>query len=232
MKVLVSDFDETFFTDEYLENIERVNSFVDNGNMFIIATGRNIKQLKKDIDQYYIKFSYLICNDGAMIFDKDLNLLNRIDIDLKTTKIILKELENDPNVNAVYIDNGFEHVKEITINNNAVLGKYNDQQIAIDNMNKLMEKYNEIHGYISFNWINITNSQVSKGNAIKYLVDYLNLNEKDIYPIGDGINDISMVQMYNGYYMKKNNCVELEKVGINSVNTVRDLMDIIEKQVI
>lgn len=230
MKVLVSDFDETFFTDEYLENIERVNSFVDNGNMFIIATGRNIKQLKRDIDGHQIKFSYLICNDGAMTFDKDLNLLNRIDIDLTTTKIIFEELKKDPNVSAVYIDNGFDHVNQIADNNNAVLGKYIDQQIAIDNMNKLMIKYNEIHGYISFNWMNITNSQVSKGNAIKYLVDYLNLNERDIYPVGDGINDVSMVKMYNGYYMEKNNCLELENVGKGSVKTVRDLMDIIEKQ--
>ena len=39
MKILVSDFDKTLFTDEYELNIELVNKFISEGNIFIIATG-------------------------------------------------------------------------------------------------------------------------------------------------------------------------------------------------
>ena len=67
MKVLVSDFDNTLFTDDYQLNIKKINEFVDKGNLFIIATGRNYNQLKSDIKGKNIKYSYLICEDGAKI---------------------------------------------------------------------------------------------------------------------------------------------------------------------
>ena len=48
MKIVVSDFDNTFFTDKYLENIDIINDFVNKGNKFVIATGRPLYLLKKD----------------------------------------------------------------------------------------------------------------------------------------------------------------------------------------
>ena len=46
------------------KNIEAIKKFVDNGNMFIIATGRNLHQLLNDLVGYEIPVSYYICNDG------------------------------------------------------------------------------------------------------------------------------------------------------------------------
>ena len=59
MKLLVSDFDGTLFNDHYKENIEAVNRFVDAGNLFAIATGRDLNRLLKDLDRN-LKFNYLI----------------------------------------------------------------------------------------------------------------------------------------------------------------------------
>ena len=50
-KIIVSDFDNTFFTDSYKKNIELVNDFVNKGNIFIIATGRPIYLLLNDLDR-------------------------------------------------------------------------------------------------------------------------------------------------------------------------------------
>ena len=52
MKILVSDFDKTFFTDEIKENVELVSKFMEEGNKFIIATGRPLYLLKPELKKY------------------------------------------------------------------------------------------------------------------------------------------------------------------------------------
>ena len=42
--------------------------------------------------------------------------------------------------------------------------------------------------------INIVNSEVSKGNAVKNLCNLLNVDIKDTIAFGDDINDLSMLQ--------------------------------------
>ena len=88
MKLIVSDFDLTFFDENYDENIELINSFVDKGNMFIIATGRSYELLKKEIENKNIKFKYLICSDGAVILDENLNIIRQIVFDDYIIEII------------------------------------------------------------------------------------------------------------------------------------------------
>ena len=52
-KVLVSDYDQTFYVnDEDIElNKQSVQQFRDNGNIFVIATGRSFMDLQKKVKQ-------------------------------------------------------------------------------------------------------------------------------------------------------------------------------------
>ena len=69
MKALFSDFDGTFYDDNYIENIK----FVENlGIDFIIATGRHYFSLKNDLK---VDCKYYICNDGAYILDSNKNCI-------------------------------------------------------------------------------------------------------------------------------------------------------------
>ena len=56
-KVLVSDYDQTFYVnDEDIElNKQSVQHFRENGNIFIIATGRSFMDLQKKVKQYNLK---------------------------------------------------------------------------------------------------------------------------------------------------------------------------------
>ena len=49
MKVLVSDYDKTFYVNEFdiKKNIKTVQEFRNLGNIFIIATGRSYLDFKK-----------------------------------------------------------------------------------------------------------------------------------------------------------------------------------------
>ena len=72
MKILASDFDDTLFVNnkDILEkNIKAIKEFITNGNIFCIITGRNYSYLKQDLIKYNIPYSYLICCDGAKIFN-------------------------------------------------------------------------------------------------------------------------------------------------------------------
>lgn len=228
MKVLVSDFDNTLFTDDYQLNIKKINEFVDKGNLFIIATGRNYNQLKSDIKGKNIKYSYLICNDGGVIFDKDFNLIYRLDIDNDIIDELIFELEQDSNVQFVLIDDGFQFYEKKINNNNALIARYYDFNLGQQQIERLMKKYNNIYGYLSRNWINIVNKKASKGKAIQYIIDNLNINENKVYTVGDSTNDISMNKMYKGYFMKNISKPELTKISKGAVNSVSELINIIE----
>ena len=77
VKILVADYDNTFYTDEnqLYKNIECIREFQNNGNLFVISTSRSWKSMKKEIDTYKIPFDYLCCNTGGSIFDHDGDLL-------------------------------------------------------------------------------------------------------------------------------------------------------------
>lgn len=221
MKTLISDFDKTLFDKNYFINIKKVNEFVEKGNMFIIATGRNITSLKREIEGKDIKFSYLICNDGGIIFDKNLNIIYREDIDSKIAIKIFDELEKNNCISDVYMDDCFVYTKNKKCKINRILAK----PLDIGRTNKLLDsinnKYNNVFGYASSNWLNINNKKVNKGSSIKKLEKLVDLGE--IYTIGDNINDISMNKLYNSFSIKGNN--ELEKNSKYIVNNFIEAID-------
>ena len=73
MKVLASDFDNTiFFLEDELKtknNVEAIRKFIINGNIFCLITGRTYMEIKEELNRLNLPYSYLICGDGALIFD-------------------------------------------------------------------------------------------------------------------------------------------------------------------
>ncbi|NLL44916.1 MAG: HAD-IIB family hydrolase [Mollicutes bacterium] len=228
MKLLVSDFDHTLFTEDYLINIKKINEFVDNGNMFVIATGRNLTYLKKDISGFNIKYSYLICNDGAVIFDKDEKVIYRNDIDQYFVKPLFSILENDPNIEQVFIDTTISYTKDLSNSANAVIAKPYDLIKARELLITILKLFPSIHGYISARWINLTNKKANKGLAVQYLGNLLNISNDDIYTIGDNVNDIPMCEMFNGYAMETAH-QDLIKVSKGTKKAVFELIDSISR---
>ena len=226
MKILASDFDKTLFTKDYLKNIRKINEFVDKGNIFIIVTGRNITHLKPDIKGYNLKYDYLICNDGGIIFDKNNKVIFRKDIDPSLVKTIYDILEEEENMIFVAIDNSIAYVNDTKDLANAIIGIPKDVEKAYNLLQDILNKFPNVHGYISDRWLNITNKEVNKGNSLKYIQKLLDVPNDDIYTIGDNINDISMNQLYNGYAMEHSHS-ELIKISKGTIKSVSDLIDVI-----
>ena len=72
MKLLVSDYDGTLKSSvkDLMLNIEAINKFREKGNLFVIITGRG-KSIREYIEEYNIPYDYLICENGAIIYDKN-----------------------------------------------------------------------------------------------------------------------------------------------------------------
>ena len=79
MKMIVSDYDNTFYSSEegVKNNIIAVKEFQKN-NIFIIATGRSYFHFKLVKDLYNIPYNYLIINHGATILKDDKIVYNLI----------------------------------------------------------------------------------------------------------------------------------------------------------
>ena len=219
MKVLVSDFDKTFYPDNFVDNIKEINRFVDLGNTFIIATGRNFKSLKSRIDTYNIKYSYLICNDGSVIYDKNNNIIKKNNIKketvLKLIDFISLYFDN------VLLDDGYTLVKEASDTIDGIFVEFNDYDTALQVINKVNANFDDVHGYLSQNYINIVSIDSSKGLAIKYL-ELLN-DYKNIHVVGDGINDISMFEYYKGFSLFNS----IEELKVLAHYHVDDFIDVI-----
>lgn len=227
MKIIVSDFDLSFYDNDFLSNINLVNNLVDAGNIFLIATGRSLIQLKDIIDRYQIKCSYYICNDGGVIYDSGFKEIYRKDIEIECSKEIFNIMNSSNKFTTVLIDTSHGYVSVNSAKANCIIGKIIERKEAGKILNTIMNRFPSVHGYISSNWLSITDRSVSKGSAIKFLCAKNNWSSKSVYTIGDNINDISMFENYDSYLIK-NKYHEMEFSGATKVNSFKEAIDKIE----
>ena len=210
MKLIVSDFDGTFFDDNYDKNIELINKY---NNDFVIATGRNIESLKKDLK---INCKYYICNDGGYILDDKKNILYKNYIDSNEVKIVYERLK-ELNYKDYFLDFIDHFDTKINDNINKVSIKIKDKN-AYSDMLYILKDLKNTYGYLSDNWINILSIQSKKENAIEYL---LKLEHYDkIYVIGNEINDYEMLKKYNGYLITNEDSDQY-----NTINSFIEIKD-------
>ncbi len=215
MKILASDFDDTLFVKEkdVLEkNIKAIKEFINNGNIFCIITGRNYSYLKKDLNKYNIPYSYLICCDGAKLFN---NMDYCIDSyylkEEKINKCI--DILNSNNCK-YYLDDGYN---ETTNKNDCikVVGIFEN----LEQGNKIISKLKDldVYSYLSTEHINIIDNSVNKLNSLKRLFNLEKLDIKKLHVIGNEINDLEMLKYFDGAIMKKHSKIldDLNKKEFN-----------------
>lgn len=231
MKILVSDFDNTFYSDifEYDKNIEAVKQFVSSGNMFIIASSRNLEHLLDDLEGYDVPFSYLICLDGAIIYNKDLEIIYRKDIDHSVVSLIFERLDRERNIHETWIDTGEGYTIDINTLACSIVARPMDYDKACSLLQDILDDFPMIHGYIGEHWMKFYDKSANKGNAISYLEKYGHFNHDDIYTIGSSMNDLSMLSRYMGYAMKSS-LTDIKRVCIGEVSSVHELIDVISNE--
>lgn len=72
--------------------------------------------------------------------------------------------------------------------------------------------------------IDIVSKSAGKENAIKKLLDILNIEKEQVITIGDGRNDIGMIKEYNGYSMETAE-EDVKKSASNIFESVADALE-------
>lgn len=221
MKCLISDFDGTLYDDNFINNIKSVREFVATGNSFIINTGRTFENIKRAISSYDIPYKYLICSDGAAIYNENDEMIYSKYLSDDIKKEIISFLKSHIEIKKRAYDNNYmltdNSDEKISRCFGTTLDKKKDQILA-DELNQ--KPY--LKAYLSTYWINVLDKKINKKEAIKYLEPSLG----QIYSVGDSINDIEMLQSYHGYVMAKN---EIGDCDLPVVLSVEELINKILK---
>ena len=204
MKILVSSFSDKVFVNDLKNNVNIINNFVKEGNMFIISTGKNISKVLSTLANFNLDVSYYICNDGAVIFDKYLNVIYRVDIAPIYVKSFFNIFKKCRYIDYIKIDTSSTLVDNLIGNANKIVMKYNDKKIALKIQELINKKYKGVYAYTTYNYINIVNNSVSKKMALEYMLDFYNLKNHQVYTIVKDNNDKSLKD-YESYVINNNN---------------------------
>ena len=224
MKIIASDFDNTLYVKDeknMKENIETVKKFIEKGNKFIIITGRSYTNIKKVLTEKGIPYPYLVCQDGANIFDENDKCLNRNFLNQEKCKILEKYLKN----------NNIKYSYELAYNDHDIIENAVKITITIDSgknakqtLQKIKEDTNvDMYSYVSSKHINIIDDYVNKSNALKYLIEN-NYITNNVMVIGDDVNDYEMLSNYDGVVMEKHDPL-LNSLNKKQVKSVHDFID-------
>ena len=204
-KILISDYDGTFYQNDIdiKENMDKVTEFRTLGNIFVMATGRSYVDLKIEIDKYKIPYDYLILNHGALLLSKELNVISSFNLDKDQVDSILDYVNNNKDIyDIVLIDNFKKRVTDKSSVVKIVL-KISSFDKAREVKSFIDKNYTNIKSYLvrdgDHYLVEIISNKASKSLMIKKIVETENIKNKDVYTIGDGINDVDMVRDYNGY---------------------------------
>ena len=210
MKLIVSDFDGTYFNNEesVLKNNEYINEFRKNNNLFMLSSGRSFKSLKNMTNLYNIKYDYLSCCDGSILYDNKDNIVTKFTLNNSILKkfLNLKKYAKIERIQYSYDDDYYSSEKNgELIGCNFVINVQNVTTKFLKEYEKLKDMYKEFD-FLAYTHDDITffclkNKGINKSSTIKYLKDYLNLEQENIYTFGDGDNDYPMLKDFNGYYI-------------------------------
>lgn len=205
MKILSSDYDGTFNDgdiDNLVINKYAVRLFMEQGNIFILNTGRPYESIIQEIERHDIEYSYLSCSDGLLLLDRQDNVVYRSIL----PESLYLELE--------YLNKEFSYY----FRSNLTKFEYNNRilelMITLEKLNcRYMAKFTDIldRYYLDYErldrqgtiYLFIREKNFSKATPIKRLAAINKVKDENIYSVGDTWNDIPMLKEYNGYSMEQ-----------------------------
>ena len=76
--------------------------------------------------------------------------------------------------------------------------------------------------------VDIVSVNAGKENAIKKLLEILDIEKEQVATIGDGRNDIAMIKEYNGYSMETAE-IDVKKSSSKIFKSVADVLEYLRK---
>lgn len=179
-KLLASDIDGTLLLNKKIhhKSIENIDRFKNDGNLFILSTGRALCELDSIINEYKLDVdAYVLCN-GAFILDKSLNIIEDFKIDYDIVYKISKYVLSTNNFTLSVLD-GY---KSYLIKSKSILKARN-----LFNLNSLKKIYKMLINKSS-------NLELLNLNHLKD--NDLNINIMSIYSLNDNVEKAENLKNY------------------------------------
>lgn len=218
--LLVSDMDGTLLSSSHeisIENIERLNYFVDNGGRFTIATGRIESTLGLYTHLLPITEPVILYNGGRIYDYKTDSVIWECCLESKIKTILSHIYAEFPEVGIevfhdrkIYFvnqnDETAEHIirerlpaptgsiEEIPLPWSKVLLAWNPVKLA--EIEALLEKNyaSDLRWvYSEKQFLELLNTNVSKGHALDVLLDLIGIPIEKVIAVGDNLNDFELV---------------------------------------
>ncbi|WWO99397.1 MAG: sugar/pyridoxal phosphate phosphatase YigL [Candidatus Dasytiphilus stammeri] len=248
--IVVSDLDGTLLSADHriLPYTRKIlNLLTTQGVQVILATGRHYVDVFKIRDNLGIK-AYLITSNGARVHNEAGKLLLSVNLDEEIASTLYGMFFSDPDIlTHVYrndnwylsrysiIENGFFRESMFTgkLFEPNLLGTDGVSKIffTCDKVNKLLllekilmsrwgERVNTTFSCPSC--LEVMAGGVSKGDALKEVINYMGCSIKECISFGDGLNDKEMLSitgkgciMQNAHQRLKDSLPDLEIIGSN-----------------
>ena len=228
MKFIASDFDETIYlmNDEITtkENIISIRDFISKGNSFCIISGRNYTDIKVLLNDLDIPYTYLICEDGAKIFNSVDQCLDTIYLEKDEIEKIVKILDEEEY--DYYLDDGYNKTENIDDTVKIVINcKDREEALKIE---KNIKSKIDIHIYASRVHVNIIHKTVNKKNALEKLFYLEDLDFNDLYVIGDNDNDYEMLKRFKGGVITNHHKI-LDELNKKEFDSLHEFIEYVEK---
>lgn len=225
IKLIAVDIDGTLVTNEkelLPQTKDAIIRFIDNGGVFVIASGRPSKGIARYVDELGLKQrgGYIISYNGSRITEISTGkIVSETDIDLEHVKDVIKAADkydvplttykDDIAITQKACDDYF--TLEVTINRlevKVVESLSDEVQYPIPKFlitgepeklevaEKLLRK--ELTDLTVFRsepfFLEITPTGVNKGNALVALSEYLGIEREKTMACGDGFNDVTLLE--------------------------------------
>lgn len=240
MSILVSDYDGTFAnsSENIRLNCQKIYSFLEDGNTFVLSSGRDYSSLLRQVTHYGIPYSYLATADGSYLFDRKGNSLlsHKMSHDIVSSADRLKDISNckrldyayEREYSPLYRENDDISSISFVIDVSNVTREFDKEFIHLQENNPSYDFCT--YGYGSEVYYMIKCKGMSKSSPILYLQKHLAVPKEDIFTIGDGLNDLEMIRDFNGFVIGDNE--ELNSCSLKRYDAVFSLVDDISKNLV
>ena len=178
-------------------------------------------EIKPDLDKLDLPYTYMVCGDGALIFDSTDYCLKTVRLDRKIVERTMEILKN--NGYNPYMEDGYN----ITTNPDDCIKVSSEYATTKEDGERLAEeiaKELNVYTYASRKHVNVNNPLNDKKQAIIRLAEVANLNIDEFHVIGDDVNDYEMLEAFDAATVERHNPM-LDKLNLPVYGTLADYIE-------
>ncbi len=220
-KVIFSDIDGTILDDNdrlSKRNINAIKNIINNGMVFVFASGRSTRSIKKLFSEIDRKdFNTIAFNGceisikGKLVYRKTLS--NSSAIDIATTAMkqgihvhaysknnlvfhekseIAYRYSKHANLEPLFVESFIEYLRKKSITKLLIIAEPGD----LFEINKYFKrKFSNVNFVISGpEYLDVLPTEVDKGKAVAFVCNELGISNDDVVVIGDSENDLPMIE--------------------------------------